>query len=87
MNIFILDQTIDFLLNQNDYLENIEKIERLQMESNTIKAGLGLIDLNIETIFSKDIIWENINNSICSRVILFSNNNIARVILIIITKG
>ena len=66
MNIFILDQTIDFLLNQNDYLENIEEIEQLQMESNTIKAGLGLIDLNIETIFSKDIIWENINNSIFS---------------------
>ena len=33
------------------------------MESNAIKAGLGLIDLNVETIFSKDIIWENINNS------------------------
>ena len=63
MNIFELDDTIDFLLNQGDYLENIEEIERLQMESNTIKAGLGLIDLNIETIFSKDIIWENINNS------------------------
>ena len=66
MNIFILDQTIDFLLNQSNYLENIEKIERLQMESNTIKAGLGLIDPNIETIFSKNIIWNNINNSIFS---------------------
>lgn len=66
MNIFELDDTIDFLLNQGDYLENIEEIERLQMESNTIKAGLGLIDLNIETIFSKDIIWENINKSIFS---------------------
>ena len=63
MNIFILDQTIDFLLNQLNFLENIEEIERLKMESNTIKAGLGLIDPNIETIFSKDIIWENINNS------------------------
>ena len=63
MNIFILDQTIDFLLNQPDFLENIEEIERLKMESNTIKTGLGLIDTNIETIFSKNIIWENINNS------------------------
>lgn len=62
MNIFKLDDTIDFLLNQADYLENIEEIERLKMESNTIKVGLGLIDINIETIFSKDIIWENINN-------------------------
>ncbi len=63
MNIFILDDTIDFLLDQADYLDNIEEIERLQMESNTIKAGLGLIDPNIETIFSKNIVWENINNS------------------------
>lgn len=62
MNIFILDQKIDFLLNQPDYLKNIEEIERLQMESNTIKAGLGLIDPNVETVFTKDIIWENINN-------------------------
>lgn len=66
MNIFILDQKIDFLLNQHDYLKNIEEIEQLQMKSNTIKAGLGLIDPNIETIFSKDIIWNNINNSIFS---------------------
>lgn len=66
MNVYILDQKIDFLLNQPDYLKNIEEIERLQMKSNTIKAGLGLIDPNIETIFSKNIIWENINNSIFS---------------------
>jgi len=63
MNIFILDDTIDFLMDQPDFLENIEEIERLKMESNTIKSGLGLIDPNIETIFSKDIVWENINNS------------------------
>lgn len=63
MNIFILDDTIDFLLDQPDFLEHIEEIERLKMESNTIKSGLGLIDPNIETIFSKDIIWFNINNS------------------------
>ena len=63
MNIFILDDTIDFLLEQPDFLEHIEDIERLKIESNTIKAGLGLIDPNIETIFSKDIIWFNINNS------------------------
>tara|TARA_R110002012_G_scaffold232717_2_gene405547 strand:+ start:597 stop:800 length:204 start_codon:yes stop_codon:yes gene_type:complete len=63
MNIFILDDTIDFLLEQPDFLEHIEEIERLKMKSNTIKAGLGLIDPNIETIFSKDIIWFNINNS------------------------
>ena len=85
MNIFELDDMIDFLLDQADYLENIEEIERLKMESNTIKAGLGLIDLNVEKIFSKDIIWDNINNynfkawksifwliffnNICSRVI------------------
>lgn len=62
MNIFELDDMIDFLLDQADYLENIEEIERLKMESNTIKAGLGLIDLNVEKIFSKDIIWDNINN-------------------------
>ena len=62
MNIFELDDMIDFLLDQDDYLENIEEIERLKMESNTIKAGLGLIDLNVEKIFSKDIIWDNINN-------------------------
>tara|TARA_R110002020_G_scaffold137792_1_gene307343 strand:- start:699 stop:902 length:204 start_codon:yes stop_codon:yes gene_type:complete len=62
MNIFILDDTIDFLLDQPDFLEHIEDIERLKIESNTIKAGLGLIDPNIETIFSKNIIWENINN-------------------------
>ena len=48
---------------QPDFLENIEEIERLKMESDTIKSGLGLIDPNIETIFSKDIVWENINNS------------------------
>jgi len=42
--------------------EHIDEIERLKMESNTIKAGLGLIDSNNETIFSKDIIWYNINN-------------------------
>tara|TARA_R100001463_G_scaffold23977_1_gene57255 strand:+ start:5696 stop:5899 length:204 start_codon:yes stop_codon:yes gene_type:complete len=63
MNIFILDDTIDFLMDQVDYLEHIEEIERLKMESNVIKSGFGLIDPNIETIFSKDIIWENINNS------------------------
>ena len=63
MNIFILDDTIDFLLEQPDFLEHIEDIERLKIESNTIKAGLGLIDPNIETIFTKDIIWFNINNS------------------------
>tara|TARA_S200002703_G_C3775312_1_gene238757 strand:- start:134 stop:337 length:204 start_codon:yes stop_codon:yes gene_type:complete len=63
MNIFILDDTIDFLLEQPDFLEHIEKIEQLKMESNVIKAGFGLIDINVETIFSKDIIWENINNS------------------------
>lgn len=63
MNIFILDDTIDFLMDQPDFLEHIEEIEQLKMESNTIKAGLGLIDPNIETIFSKDIVWENINNS------------------------
>ena len=62
MNIFELDDMIYFLLDQADYLENIEEIERLKMESNTIKAGLGLIDLNVEKIFSKDIIWDNINN-------------------------
>jgi|TARA_R100000781_G_scaffold113824_1_gene83191 hypothetical protein len=62
MNIFILDDTIDFLMDQVDYLEHIDEIERLKMESNTIKAGLGLIDSNNETIFSKDIIWYNINN-------------------------
>ena len=62
MNIFKLDDTIDFLMDQPDFLEHIEEIGRLKMESNTIKAGLGLIDLNVETIFSKDIIWENINN-------------------------
>ena len=32
------------------------------MESNTIKAGLGLIDLHIGNIISKDIVWDNINN-------------------------
>lgn len=62
MNVFTLDKAIDFLLNQPNYLEHIEEIERLKMESNIIKAGLGLIDPNIETIFSKDIIWDNINN-------------------------
>ena len=62
MNVFTLDKAIDFLLNQPNYLEHIEEIERLKMESNTIKAGLGLIDPNIETIFSKDIICDNINN-------------------------
>ena len=62
MNIFILDDTIEFLMEQADYLEHIEEIERLKMESNTMKAGLGLIDINNEAIFSKDIIWDNINN-------------------------
>lgn len=62
MNVFTLDKAIDFLLNQPNYLEHIEEIERLKMESNIIKAGLGLIDPNIEAIFSKDIVWENINN-------------------------
>ena len=62
MNIFILDDTIDFLMDQADYLEHIEEIERLKMQSNTIKAGLGLIDLHIGNIISKDIVWDNINN-------------------------
>ncbi len=62
MNIFLLDDTIDFLMDQIDYLEHIEEIERLKMESNTIKAGLGLIDLHIGNIISKDIVWDNINN-------------------------
>ena len=62
MNIFILDDTIDFLMDQVDYLEHIDEIERLKMESNTIKAGLGLIDLHIGNIISKDIVWDNINN-------------------------
>ena len=62
MNIFILDDTIDFLMDQIDYLEHIEEIERLKMQSNTIKAGLGLIDLHIGNIISKDIVWDNINN-------------------------
>ena len=62
MNIFLLADTIDFLMDQIDYLEHIEEIERLKMESNTIKAGLGLIDLHIGNIISKDIVWDNINN-------------------------
>ena len=62
MNIFLLDDTIDYLMDQIDYLEHIEEIERLKMESNTIKAGLGLIDLHIGNIISKDIVWDNINN-------------------------
>ena len=32
MNIFILDDTIDFLMDQVDYLEHIDEIERLKME-------------------------------------------------------
>ena len=64
MNIFLLDDTIDFLMDQIDYLEHIEEIERLKMESNTIKAGLGLIDLHIVNIISKDIVWDYINNFI-----------------------
>ena len=73
MNIFILDDTIDFLMDQVDYLEHIDEIERLKMESNTIKAGLGLIDSNNETIFSKDIfnnsaiLYESLKYLICSR--------------------
>ena len=53
MNIFILDDTIEFLMEQADYLEHIEEIERLKMESNTMKAGLGLIDINNEAILQR----------------------------------